>query len=151
MIREDLSAEVIEEGLELSLDFSKLERTADRGMRVIPVVVQDAETKDVILLAYTNEESFRECLRTRVATFWSTSRNEKWVKGASSGQYFELAEVFVNCEQNSLLYLVRPRGQDPHGSVGQGICHTVNSRGRKRNCFYRRLDPESGALENTDP
>jgi phosphoribosyl-AMP cyclohydrolase len=51
--------------------------------------------------------------------------------------------VRVNCEQNSLLYLVRPKAG--------GICHTKNSQGQPRNCFYRRLDPATGRLENLDP
>ena len=75
--------------------------------------------------------------------FWSTSRNELWEKGKTSGETFDLVEVRVNCEQNSLLYIVRPR----RGA----ICHTKNKAGQPRNCYYRRLDLASGKLENTDP
>ena len=67
-----------------------------------------------------------------MAAFWSTSRNELWIKGATSGDVLELVEVRVNCEQNSLLYRVRPQGQ--------GACHTVDAEGRSRaGCYYRRL------------
>ena len=75
--------------------------------------------------------------------FWSTSRNELWEKGKTSGETFDLIEVRVNCEQNSLLYRVRPRRG--------GICHTKSRRGDPRNCFYRRLDLDSLELENLDP
>ena len=67
-----------------------------------------------------------------MAVFWSTSRNELWIKGASSGDLLELVEVRVNCEQNSILYLVRPKGQ--------GVCHTRDADGGSRSsCYYRRI------------
>jgi phosphoribosyl-AMP cyclohydrolase len=118
-------------------------RAAAQSPDVIPVAVQNADTKEIILVAYTNRGAFQQSIRTRIATFWSTSRNELWIKGEGSGNSFELAEVRVNCEQNSLVYVVRPQGE--------GICHTRNSRGRARDCYYRRLDMDSGILENLDP
>ena len=132
----------LEEGADLKLDFNKLAKAAVCP-GVLPVAVQNADTGDVILLAYTNEMAFRKALGTRTAVFWSTSRNELWEKGKTSGETFELIEVRVNCEQNALLYKVRPRRG--------GICHTRNGRGQPRNCFYRRLDPKSMRLENLDP
>jgi phosphoribosyl-AMP cyclohydrolase len=137
------SSHDLEEGARLRLDFGKVARATRQSTEIIPVAVQNADTREVILLAYTNEEALRKSLETRVATFWSTSRNELWIKGATSGNVFELVEVHVNCEQNSLLYTVRPKGQ--------GICHTRNAKGEARNCFYRRLNPETGELENLDP
>ena len=64
-------------------------------------------------------------------------------QGRDFGNLFELKEVYVNDEQNSLVYLVNPKGE--------GICHTRNSKGEARNCFYRRLNLTTGVLENTDP
>jgi phosphoribosyl-AMP cyclohydrolase len=129
----------IEETEEFLPDFYKI--NSING--VIPVAVQNIETNEVILIAYTNQKAFAESLKTGLATFWSTSRNELWVKGATSGQYFNLVEVYVNCEQNSLVYKVKPRKG--------GICHTKNKAGKPRNCFYRRLDPETMKLENINP
>ena len=117
----------LEEGQELRLDFDKLSKVVAECSKIIPVAVQDANSKKVILIAYTNEKALKESIKTRIATFWSTSRNELWVKGATSGNYFELLEISVNCEQNSILYLVRPKGE--------GICHTRNKAGRARDCF----------------
>ncbi|HIG16642.1 MAG TPA: phosphoribosyl-AMP cyclohydrolase [Candidatus Handelsmanbacteria bacterium] len=114
-----------------------------RGAEVIPVAVQHADSREVILVAYANREALQRSRRTRIATFWSTSRNELWIKGEESGNSFDLIEIRVNCEQNSLLYLVRPKGQ--------GICHTKNSQGMARDCYYRRLDMDSDLLENLDP
>lgn len=128
----------LEEGTALSLDFAKLETTSG----VIPCAVQDATSDEVILVAYVNQEALEASRRRRRAVFWSTSRNELWEKGATSGASFELVEIRVNCEQNSLLYRVRPL-------VG-GICHTRNRAGTARNCFYRRVDLESGQLEHLD-
>ncbi len=133
----------LEEGGRLQLDFGKLARAASAGPGVVPVAVQNADTGEVVLLAYTNEAAFRRALRDRALVLWSTSRNELWEKGKTSGATFELVEALVNCEQNSLLYRVRPRRG--------GICHTKNRRGEPRNCFYRRINPETLALENLDP
>ena len=131
----------IEEGDALTLDFAKLARSADAG--VIPCAVQNADTGDVILVAYVNEAALRAAVETRSAVFWSTSRNELWEKGKTSGETFDLVEVRVNCEQNALLYRVRPRRG--------GICHTRNGAGAPRDCFYRRLDLDTWRLENLDP
>jgi phosphoribosyl-AMP cyclohydrolase len=134
-------ASELEEGRKLALDFGKIEGMGRMG--VIPCAVQNADTGEVILVAYVNEAALRQAVATGSAVFWSTSRNELWEKGRTSGQTFDLLEVRVNCEQNSLLYRVRPR-------TG-GICHTRNAAGRPRNCFYRRLDFETWELENLDP
>ncbi len=133
----------LEEGNELNLDWNKLQKAVAGSAKIIPVAVQNADTREVILVAYINEAALRHSLETGKATFWSTSRNELWEKGKTSGETFSLLEVRVNCEQNSLLFIVRPdRG---------GICHTRNSAGEARNCFYRKLDTESGNLLNLDP
>lgn len=129
----------LEEGTALRLDFTKL----DRITGVVPCAVQDARTGQVLLVAYVNEEALRHTAEQRVATFWSTSRNELWVKGATSGEMFDVVEVLVNCEQNSLVYRVRPRRG--------GICHTRNRNGAPRDCFYRRLDLRTFELEVLDP
>ena len=138
----------IEETSSLSLDFGKLAGVAACG-GCIPVVVQNADSREVILLAYTNERAMREAFRTRRLVLWSTSRNELWEKGATSGARFELVEARVNCEQNSLLYLVRAVRQGD--AAPAGICHTKNRSGAPRNCYYRRIDLDSLALENLDP
>ncbi len=133
----------LEEGGELRLDFNKLEKAVGQSKGIIPVAIQHADTREVILLAYTNERAFRKSLETRSLVLWSTSRNELWEKGMTSGETFDLVEARVNCEQNSLLYLVRPRRGN--------ICHTQNRAGRPRNCYYRRIAFETLKLENLDP
>ena len=132
----------LEEGAALALDFDKLACVAEVP-GVLPCAVQDAGTNEVILVAYVNQQALQASLDTRSAVFWSTSRNELWEKGKTSGESFDLLEVRVNCEQNSLLYRVRPRRG--------GICHTKNAAGQPRSCFYRTLDFATGALLNLDP
>jgi len=123
----------IEEGFELCLDFGKLQKAARCGQDLIPAVAQDVETKEVLILGYVNEEALNHAREKGVATFWSTSRNELWIKGATSGEFLDLEEIRVNCEQNSLLYLVRLRGK--------GACHTKDARGVPRlGCFYRKIE-----------
>ena len=122
----------LEEGNELQLDFTKLLKIAKTNSLVVPVVVQDAETKDVLVVAYANQLALETTLKTGIATFWSTSRNELWIKGATSGDTLQVVEVRVNCEQNSLLYLVR--------MLGGGVCHTKDAQGHTRKtCYYRSL------------
>jgi len=131
----------LEEGSVLDLDFRKLAKMADAN--VLPVAVQNVDTGEVILLAYTNRQAFDLALSKRSLILWSTSRNELWEKGKTSGETFDLVEAYVNCEQNSLLYRVRPRRG--------GICHTKNNSGKPRSCFYRRINPDTRELENVDP
>jgi phosphoribosyl-AMP cyclohydrolase len=137
-----LSLIAVEDTAILSLDFDKLSKVG-QVPGVLPCAVQNADTNEVILVAYVNQEALDRSLQTRSAVFWSTSRNELWEKGKTSGETFELVEVRVNCEQNSLLYRVRPRRG--------GICHTKNAAGAPRNCFYRTLDLETRQLRNLDP
>ena len=136
-------AKELEEGDGLQLDFNKLEKAVGQSKGIIPVAVQHADTKEVILVAYTNELAFRKTLASKSLVLWSTSRNELWEKGKTSGETFDLVEARVNCEQNSLLYVVRPR----RGA----ICHTKNKSGQPRNCYYRRVNLETLKLENLDP
>jgi phosphoribosyl-AMP cyclohydrolase len=140
----------LEEGAALTLDFDKLAKVAEVP-GVLPCAVQDAETGEVILVAYVNQQALDRAIETRSAVFWSTSRNELWEKGKTSGETFDLLEVRVNCEQNSLLYRVRPRRRPSTGPGRGGICHTKNTAGQPRNCFYRSLDFDTGALRNLDP
>ena len=111
----------LEEGSKLALDWQKLEKAVAGTKGIIPVAVQHADTREVILVAYINQQAFEESLKRKMLVLWSSSRQELWVKGATSGETFSLVEAYVNCEQNSLLFVVRPeRG---------GICHTKNSEG----------------------
>jgi phosphoribosyl-AMP cyclohydrolase len=136
-------SKALEEGSGLQLDFSKIAKIAASSPDVIPVAVQHADTREIILVAYTNEIALKTSIAKRTLVLWSTSRNELWEKGASSGETFELIEIRVNCEQNSLVYEVRPRRGN--------ICHTKNTRGEPRNCYYRRLDFGTMLLDNLDP
>jgi len=122
----------IEEGSQLLLDFQKLQSVAASGEPVIPVVVQHAKTLEVLIVAYVNQEALKKSIELGQAVFYSTSRNELWHKGATSGDYLDLTEIRVNCEQNSVLFLVEP--------VKGGVCHTKDKDGNTRpGCYYRRL------------
>ncbi len=101
------------------LDFSKL-----NGL--VTVVVQDAETKEVLMVAFANEEAVRRTLEEGRAYFWSRSRQRLWRKGEESGNEMEVLRVMVDCDGDALLYLVRPKGP---------ACHTGS-----RSCFFRDLE-----------
>ena len=129
--------ECIESTNELKLDFNKLSSFSGK-CNVIPVAVQNAITNEVILIAYTNEEAFKETIKHKKAIFWSTSRNKLWFKGKESGNTFTVQSIHVNCDQNSLVYKVIP-------DIGN-ICHT-SINGVANNCFYRELDLETLKLK----
>jgi len=132
----------LEEGTRLNLDFTKLQKIAAGGAEVVPAVAQDVETGEVLIVGYANQLALDTALHERKATFWSTSRNELWIKGKTSGDFLELVEVRVNCEQNSILYRVR--------LAGSGSCHTKGAQGQARlGCYYRRLK-DDGTLEFID-
>ena len=129
---------LIEETNELMLDWNKI-CDMPKENHVIPVAVQNYNTKEVILVAYINEEALKESIRLKKAVFWSTSRNKLWFKGAESGNTFTLNHIFVNCEQNSLVFQVTPDKGN--------ICHTSYN-GVANNCYYRELDMDTMKLIN---
>lgn len=132
-------SKALEEGCELMLDFGKLTKVASTAAAVVPAVAQNADSGEVLIIGYVNEFALQTAMREGLATFWSTSRNELWIKGKTSGDYLELVDVRVNCEQNSLLYRVRLKGG--------GACHTKGPDGKARSgCYYRRLKSD-GTLE----
>ncbi|NTV29471.1 MAG: phosphoribosyl-AMP cyclohydrolase [Candidatus Omnitrophica bacterium] len=135
---EKVTPQMLEDGKDVLIDFEKLRKVAQSPDPVVPVIVQDAASKEVLILAYANEQALRHTLESGLATFWSTSRNELWIKGKTSGDELKIVEVRVNCEQNSLLYLV--------SMVGRGSCHVKDSSGKTRfGCYYRRI--RKGGLE----
>jgi len=122
----------IEEGSELLLDFNKMRTAVEQCSSIIPAIAQDEKTKEVLMLGYVNQEALSLAIKKEVAVFWSTSRNELWIKGSTSGEYLDLKDVRVNCEQNSILYIVSLRST--------GACHTKKSDSTARfSCYYRRL------------
>lgn len=102
---------------------------------LVPAVVQNAKTGEVLMVAYMNEESFKMTQETCKATFFSRSRQELWIKGATSGNYMNVEEIRIDCDGDCLLVKVNPDGP---------ACHTGN-----RSCFYRICDGDD-ATENTD-
>ena len=94
---------------------------------LVPAIVQDATTKDVLMMAWMNAETLQMTLDERRMVYWSRSRQEVWRKGDTSGDSQYLREAFYDCDADTLLFLV-----DQHGA---GACHTGAP-----TCFYRRLD-----------
>jgi len=101
----------------------------DRGL--VPVVIQDAENGQVLMVAYANKEAIEETLRTRRVHFWSRSRNKLWQKGEESGNFQEVREVFVDCDKDAILITVNQRGVTCH--TGQRSCFFKTIEGQERN------------------
>ncbi len=100
------------------LDFKK-------GSGLIPVITQDAKTKEVLMQAFANREAVEYTLKTKKATYWSRSRNELWIKGETSGHTQKVISVFTDCDFDSLLYVVEQTGP---------ACHTG-----EYSCFYNKM------------
>lgn len=94
-----------------------------RGL--LPAIVQDASTKDVLMLAWVNEEAVRRTLDSKTTWFWSRSREEYWNKGATSGNTQKVVDVRYDCDADAILMLVDPAGP---------ACHTGET-----SCFYRSM------------
>ena len=93
---------------------------------LIPVIVQDVNTKEVLMLAYANEEAIRKTIETGYAHYWSRSRRKIWKKGETSGNVQKIVEIRVDCDCDALLYIVEQKGV---------ACHTGNY-----SCFFRRIE-----------
>jgi phosphoribosyl-AMP cyclohydrolase len=106
----------------------------DKGDGLLPTIVQDCETKDVLMLAYMNRESFEKTRETGNATFWSRSRNCFWVKGESSGNIQRVREIRIDCDSDTILLLVDQKGG--------AACHTGY-----RSCFYRKLSDDNLVID----
>lgn len=134
-----MSDHELEESSVLNLDFTKLRKVASCNVDVLIAIAQDVLTGEVLIVGYANQLALDKALETGMATFWSTSRNELWIKGKTSGDYLKIKEIRVNCEQNSVLYRVIP--------AGKGACHTKDKFGVARTgCYYRTINKE-GTLD----
>jgi phosphoribosyl-AMP cyclohydrolase len=97
-----------------------------KGDGLVPAIVQDAETKEVLMLAYMNRQSWEATLQTGKATYWSRSRQKLWLKGESSGHFQIIKAVFIDCDDDTILLQVT--------QLGEAACHTGY-----KSCFYRKL------------
>ena len=107
------------------LSFDEFKLNSD-GM--IPVITQDYKTNEVLMLAYMNEESLNKTIETKVATYYSRSRQALWVKGETSGHYQYVKDIRIDCDEDTILLLVEQVG---------AACHTGHY-----SCFYRNIEGE---------
>jgi len=99
---------------------------------LVPAIIQDARTGDVLMLGFMNSESLAETQRTGEVVFFSRSRNKLWKKGESSGHVLRVREMRVDCDADALLVRVE--------AAGPGVCHQGY-----RSCFFRKLEPDGSA------
>ena len=98
----------------------------NKGNGLVPVIVQEADTKELLMLAYASEEALRKTLSTGYAHYWSRSRNKLWLKGETSGHRLVVKEISTDCDQDTLLVRVE--------ALGPGVCHEGY-----QSCFFRKL------------
>ncbi|MGD8655413.1 MAG: phosphoribosyl-AMP cyclohydrolase [Desulfobacterales bacterium] len=94
---------------------------------LIPAIAQDAETGEVLMLAYMNQEAWEETLKTGKATYWSRTRQELWIKGQSSGHQQIVKEILVDCDADAVLLKIE--------QLGGAACHTGH-----RSCFHKKVE-----------
>ncbi|MDP8253701.1 MAG: phosphoribosyl-AMP cyclohydrolase [Candidatus Kaelpia aquatica] len=104
---------------------------------LIPVIVQDYKSGDVLMMAYMNSDSIKKTLEDGKACFYSRSRQKLWLKGETSGNFQMVRDVYLDCDNDTILLKV--------DQVGKGACHTGNW-----SCFYKKVDLKSGDFENED-
>ena len=104
----------------IELDFQK-------GNGLLPTITQDYKTGKVLMLAYSNQLSFEKTLETQEAHYWSRSRQELWHKGGTSGNVQIIKEVYVDCDNDTILFLVE--------QIGGAACHTGHE-----TCFHKKID-----------
>ncbi len=104
----------------IEIDFKK-------GDGLVPVIIQDAATGEVLMLGYMNQEAWETTLKTKRASFWSRSRQKLWIKGETSGHFQEVKEIRLDCDGDTLLLKVN--------QIGGAACHTGF-----RSCFHRHYD-----------
>ena len=109
----------------MDLDFQK-------AGGLVPAIIQDQRTGDVLMLGFMNLEAFTQTLSTGEVVFFSRSRNKPWKKGETSGHVLKVLELRVDCDADALLVRVEP--------MGSGVCHEGY-----RSCFFRELDPKGSA------
>ncbi len=108
--------------MEIQLSWEELKKGPDG---LVPVIVQDCENSEVLMLAYMNREAYERTLATGQMTYWSRSRSELWIKGMTSGHFQKVQELRIDCDNDTILAKVWQTG---------AACHTGN-----RSCFYRTL------------
>jgi phosphoribosyl-AMP cyclohydrolase len=104
-----------------------------KGDGLIPVIAQDADTKEVLMLAYMNEQAWEATVKTGKATYWSRSRNSLWLKGETSGHVQLIKDIFIDCDDDTILLLV--------SQIGVAACHTGY-----KSCFYRKVKDGDGVV-----
>ena len=102
---------------------------------LVPAIAQDYDSGEVLMLAYINEESWSETLKTGRATYFSRSRNELWIKGKTSGNIQVVKEIRIDCDDDTILLKVRQRGG--------AACHTGH-----KSCFFKKID-DDGSIKIT--
>lgn len=139
------STEKLIDAAELNILQTDLEETTDIRLQfkkrdgLLPVIVQEFISKQILMLGYTNKEAYEYTLAHKKAAFWSTSRNQLWVKGSTSGNSLSVNKIMVDCDQDALIYLVT--------LDGGGVCHTFDQTGKNcKACFYRTVEQENDAL-----
>ena len=96
---------------------------------LVPVIVQDSDSLKILMLAYSNEEAVRLSIKNKLAHFWSRSRDELWLKGATSGNYLKIINILIDCDNDSLVYKVDLNSKK--------ACHTG-----EESCFFKEIDDE---------
>lgn len=121
--------------MDLSIDEILRELDFSKGGGLVPAVVQDIDTKEILMVGFANKEAIIKTIETGRAHFWSRSRGKIWMKGETSGNIIEVIEIIIDCDGDTVIYLSKPTGP---------VCHTGN-----RSCFFRRYRISRGSARTS--
>ena len=120
----------------MDINEKKIEPDFDKGAGLVPAIVQDEKTGEVLMLAYMNREAWDRTVETGKATYWSRSRSRLWVKGEQSGNVQFVRDILIDCDQDAVWVKAVPAGP---------TCHTG-----ARSCFFRRIGPDGLTYPDAD-
>ena len=107
----------------------------DKGSGLLPAIVQDYKTNEVLMMAYINEQAWQKTIETGKAHYWSRSRNKLWLKGETSKHFQVIKEILVDCDEDTVVFKVE--------QMGGAACHTGH-----RSCFFRRVEGEDFTVKD---
>ena len=133
----EVAGRLLEEGADILIDFEKLRKVAQSPDPVVPVIVQDSKSREVLMMAYANDAAVSLTKETGYAHYYSRSRKKLWKKGEESGHFQKVVSILADCDEDCLLYSVEQQG---------AACHTGFE-----SCFYRTLDGDIVGKKVFDP
>lgn len=135
-----MKSKKLEEGLIFRLNYKKIRKAGSLRRKIVHAIIQEFGSGQILMSAYVDRKAVIYSLKNKIIAFWSTSRDEFWIKGKTSGNYLDLVEALGDCDLDTVLFIVKLHKG--------GVCHTKDENGNfRKSCFYRRIVIRKGKLK----